>query len=252
MRLNAICRYPVKSLQGEMLSDAVIDDTGLRGDRCWGIRDETTGKILTGRREPQLLLATASLTDDGEPEIVLPRGEPCRGTGAETDAALSAWLKRPVRLVEAAGAPGAEAEYFADATDDSSPAIEWTMPPGRFVDAMPLLLLTTSSLRAGAALYPAGNWVVRRFRPNLLVDVDADGWVEDSWCGHTVHVGSVAVVPRQPCIRCTMVTRPQPEIVRDLDIYKTIARHHGGKLGVWTEVETPGSVCLGDVVVVST
>jgi uncharacterized protein YcbX len=249
MRLDAIWRYPVKSLQGEMVSDAVLDNTGLRGDRCWGIRDETTGKILTGRREPRLLLAAASLTDDGEPEIVLPPGALCRGTGAETDAALSRWLERPVRLVEAAGAPGGDAEFFADATDDTSPVIGWTMPPGRFVDAMPLLMVTTASLRAGAALYPAGDWTVRRFRPNLLIDVDADGWVEDSWCGHTVHVGSVAVVPRQPCVRCTMVTRPQPEIVRDLDIYKTIARHHGGTLGVWTEVRTSGSVRLGDVVV---
>jgi uncharacterized protein YcbX len=252
MRLDAIWRYPVKSLQGEMLSDAVLDNSGLRGDRCWGIRDETTGKILTGRREPRLLLATASLTGDGEPKIVLPSGDVCRGTRAETDAALSGWLQRSVRLVEAAGAPGADAEYFADATDDSSPAIEWTMPPGRFVDAMPLLLVTTASLRAGAALYPAGDWAVRRFRPNLLIDVDGDDWVEDSWCGHTIHVGSAAVVPRQPCIRCTMVTRPQPEIVRDLGIYKTIARHHGGNLGVWTGVHTPGSVCLGDVVVVGT
>jgi uncharacterized protein YcbX len=251
MQLDAIWRYPVKSLQGEMLSDAVLDNTGLRGDRGWGIRDETTGKILTGRREPQLLLATASLSDDDEPKIVLPSGELCPGTGVETDAALSDWLQRPVKLVEAAGAPGGHAEYFADATDDSSPAVEWTMPPGRFVDALPLLLVTTASLRAGAALYPAGEWSVRRFRPNLFIDVDADGWVEDSWCGHTVHVGAVAVVPRQPCVRCTMVTRPQPEIVRDLDIYKTIARHHGGNLGVWTEVHTPGSVRLGDAVVVA-
>jgi hypothetical protein len=46
------------------------------------------------------------------------------------------------------------AEYFADATDDTSAAIEWTMPPGRFVDALALLVLTTASLRAGAARYP--------------------------------------------------------------------------------------------------
>ncbi|MGZ4673654.1 MAG: MOSC domain-containing protein, partial [Ilumatobacteraceae bacterium] len=233
MRLDAIWRYPVKSLQGERLAEATLDSSGLRGDRCWGVRDEGTGKILTGRREPQLLLAAASLTDDGEPDIVLPSGDRCRGVGPETDAALSDWLHRPVTLIDAVEAPPGTAEFFADATDDTSPAIEWSMPPGRFVDASPLLMLTTASLRTGAALYPAGDWDVRRFRPNVLIEVDADGWVEDGWCGQTVHLGAAEVLPRQPCVRCTMVTRPQPALTRDLDIYKTVARHHGGTFGVW-------------------
>ncbi|MGZ4761658.1 MAG: MOSC domain-containing protein [Ilumatobacteraceae bacterium] len=252
MRLDAIWRYPVKSLQGERLAEATLDSSGLRGDRCWGVRDEGTGKILTGRREPQLLLAAASLTDDGEPDIVLPSGDRCRGVGPETDAALSDWLHRPVTLIDAVEAPPGTAEFFADATDDTSPAIEWSMPPGRFVDASPLLMLTTASLRTGAALYPAGDWDVRRFRPNVLIEVDADGWIEDGWCGQTVHLGAAEVLPRQPCVRCTMVTRPQPEITRDLDIYKTVARHHGGTLGVWTDVKAAGSVRVGDPVIIST
>ena len=253
MKLEAIWRYPVKSLQGEQLSDVVLDTSGLSGDRCWGIRDETTGKILTGRREPKLLLAAASLADDGQPDIALPSGEICRGMGPDTDTALSDWLARPVTLVGAVGAPGGEAEYFAVATDDTSEAIGWTMPAGRFVDASPLLLLTTASLRAGAALYPAGDWNVRRFRPNLFVDVDDDGegWVEDGWCGTEVTIGSVVVAPRQGCVRCTMVTRPQPDLDRDLDIYKTVARHHGGTFGVWTDIRTPGRVCAGDPVTVA-
>ncbi len=251
MRIEEIWRYPVKSLQGERLSGAILDDSGLRGDRRWGVRDEITGKILTGRREPQLLLAAASLADDGEPDIVLPSGEVCRGQGSETDTALSKWLQRPVTLVGAVGAPGGEAEYFADATDDTSEAIGWTMPADRFVDAMPLLLLTTASLRSGAVLHPAGDWNVRRFRPNLLVDADGDDWLEDKWCGFELHIGSAAVVPRQGCIRCTMVTRPQPELVRDIEIYKTLARHHGGTFGVWTQVNTPGDVHVNDAVTVA-
>jgi len=252
MRLTAIWRYPVKSLQGEEMQEAVLEGNGMRGDRCWGIRDEATGRILTGRREPQLLLAGATLGDDDEPTIVLPSGDRCRGTGPGTDATLSDWLERPVTLVGAVDAPGGEAEFFADATDDSSRAIPWTMPPGRFVDAAPLLVLTTASLRAGASLHPDGAWEVRRFRPNLLVDVEADGWVEDGWCGHTIHVGATAVVALQPCVRCTMVTRPQHGLLRDLDVYKTLARHHGGTLGVWTRVQAPGSVGVDDTVIVTT
>jgi uncharacterized protein YcbX len=254
MLLAEIWRYPVKSLQGEQLLEAALDGNGLRGDRCWGIRDETTGKILTGRREPQLLLAAASLPDDtGEPDIVLPSGEVCRGTGPETDAALSAWLERPVALVASVGAPGGKAEFFADETDDSSAAIEWTMPPDRFVDAAAILLLTTASLRTGEGLHPAGDWNVRRFRPNLLIDVDVgtEGWVEDGWWGHTVHIGAAALVPLQGCVRCTMVTRPQPQLDADLEIYKTIARHHNGTFGVWSDVRTRASVAVNDPVIVT-
>ena len=252
MRLASIWRYPVKSMLGEKLSEALIDKTGLRGDRCWGVRDETTGKILTGRREPQLLLAAASLASGGEPDIVLPSGEVCRGAGPQTDAALSDWLQRPVTLVGAEGEPRGEAEFFEDATDDSSTAITWSMPPDRFVDAMPLLLLTSASLGTGASLYPSGEWDARRFRPNLFVDIDGDAvdWIEDTWCGHTVHIGSVAVVPKQGCVRCTMVTRPQPDLVRDLEIYKTLARHHGGTFGVWAQVESPGTVRVDDRVTI--
>jgi uncharacterized protein YcbX len=247
MRLLQIARYPVKSLQGELLDAADIDADGLRGDRCWGIRDEQTGKVLTARRAPELLFASARLADDGAPVITLPNDTECHGPGSTTDAALSDWLGKPVRLVTAVGVPGQRAEFFADATDDTSEAIEWTMPAGRFVDAMPLLVLTTASLRTGAALYPDGDWNVRRFRPNLLVDVPGDGWVEDDWCGdHVLEIDDVLLEPRQGCVRCTMVTRPQPTLDGDRDIFRTLARNHGGLFGAWT------AVCRGGMVRVAT
>jgi uncharacterized protein YcbX len=235
-------------MQGETLIEADFGRDGLRGDRRWGIRDQTTGKVLTGRREPRLLLAASTLAEDGTPEITLPGGDRVTGAGAETDAVLSLWLGRPVTLVAAEGSPPGHAEFFADATDDTSQAIEWTMPPGRFVDAMALLVLTSASLRTAKDLYPQGDWNARRFRPNLLVDTDADGWIEDRWCGAPLRIGSVLVVPRERCVRCTMVTRPQPDLEPDLDIYKTLSRHHDGTLGTWTQVSAPGTAHVGDVV----
>lgn len=250
MRLVQIARYPVKSLQGELVSSAEIEVNGVHGDRCWGIRDEVTGKVLTARRAPQLLFGTAALTSDGTPVITLPTGVTCRGPGADTDAALSDWLDKPVRLVSSVGAPGARAEYFADATDDASEAIEWTMPAGRFVDALPLLVLTTASLRTAAALYPDGDLDLRRFRANLVVEVAGEGWVEDGWCGRSiVRIGDVRLQPQEPCIRCTMVTRPQPDLDGDREIFRTLARHHGGRFGAWTAVVIGGTLRVGDEVV---
>jgi len=251
MRLVAIVRYPVKSLQGEPVASAEIESDGLRGDRRWGIRDEVTGKILTARRAPELLFASATLSPEGTPLIALPTGLTCEGPGAGTDAALSTWLGKPVRLVPAVNVPIARAEYFADATDDASEAIEWTLPAGRFVDAQPLLVVTTSSLGAGAALYPSGDWNVRRFRPNLVLDGAGDGWVEDTWCGRSVvRIGDARLLPQEPCMRCTMVTRPQPGLGDDRDIFRTLARHHGGRFGAWTGVSVGGLVSVGDEAVV--
>jgi len=251
MRLVKIMRYPVKSLQGEEVASAELESDGLRGDRRWGIRDEVTGKVLTGRRAPQLLFASATLSADGSPVITLPNGVTCHGPGPDTDAALSTWLEKPVCLASAVGAPGASAEYFADATDDASEAIEWTMPAGRLVDALPLLVLTTASLRTAAALYPAGDWHVRRFRPNLVIDVAGDGWVEDGWCGRSiVRIAAAELEPREPCVRCTMVTRPQPQLEEDRDVFRTLARHHRGHFGAWTTIAAKGTIHRDDAVTV--
>jgi hypothetical protein len=43
-----------------------------------------------------------------------------------------------------------------------------------------------------------------------------------------------------------MVTRPQPGLDRDLDIYRALARQHQGTFGVWSDVQTPGIIRAGD------
>ena len=241
-------RYPVKSLLGERLPSLHLARDGVDGDRMWGIRDRSDGRVLTARREPRLLFASSRMTADGAlPVITLPDGREVIGAGPATDATLSEWLAQPVTLVSAAGSDAARAEYFADATDDTSRAIEWTMPKGRFVDAFPVLLMTTAGLRGGAAAYRGGSWDVRRFRPNILVQLEGEGWLEDAWAGRRVSVGSVQLLPRRRCVRCTMVNRAQPGLVRDVNIYKTLHATHGGEAGMWTQVETPGVISEGDV-----
>jgi uncharacterized protein len=246
MRVLELWRYPVKSLGGERVAQATAASDGFVGDRAWGILDPATGRILTGRREPRLLFGSATITPDGAPRIALPDGASVVGVGAHTDAALSAWLGKPVQLVAATESPAARAEFFRDATDDLSEAVEWTMPKDRFVDAMPILVLTTAALRACKAAYPDGDWSARRFRPNVLVEVDGEEWIEDGWCERPLRLGTVVLIPRSRCVRCTMVTRAQPGLAKDVDIYKTLARTHGGDGGVWSSIETTGSVAEGD------
>ena len=245
MEVIGLWRYPVKSLQGEPLDAADVEGDGVRGDRRWGIRDQRTGRILTARRRPELLGAAASYDGD-EPVITLPDGSTAVGPGTRTDGQLSEWLESPVSLVPSQGAVPGRAEFFEDATDDTSRAVEWTMPEGRYVDAAPILVLTTASLRTAAGHHPHGEWDPRRFRPNILLDVDGDGWIEDSWIGQPLRTGAVTLLPQQACVRCTMVTRPQPGLDGDVEIFRTLARHHHGHFGVWSDVVVPGRLSVGD------
>jgi len=245
MKVLGLWRHAVKSLQGERLESARLEDDGLAGDRRWGIRDVRTGRILTTRRRPELLGAAASY--DGElPVITVPGGGTAVGPGQGTDGLLSGWLGSPVSLVASAGDAGGRAEYFADATDDTSQAIEWTMPAGRYVDSAAVLVLSTASLRTAAELYPGGVWDPRRFRPNVLIDAGGTGWPEDEWAGRTLTVGSAVLAPLQPCVRCTMVTRAQPGLEADAGVFRTLARHHRGLFGVWCDVLTGGTVSVGE------
>jgi|WetSurMetagenome_2_1015567.scaffolds.fasta_scaffold67768_2 uncharacterized protein len=251
-RVAQLWRYPVKSLLGERLPTLQALDDGMDGDRMWGIQDLSDGRILTARREPRLLFASSRVSaPSGLPVITLPDGQELSGPGPATDAILSIWLAKPVTLVSAAESDAARAEYFEDATDDTSQAIEWTMPQGRFVDAYPVLVMTTAGLRGGAAVYSNGTWDVRRFRPNILLQLDGEGWLEDAWAGRRLNVGSAQLVPRQRCTRCTMVNRAQPGLEKDVNIYKTLHRTHQGKAGMWTQVIHPGIISEGDSVQVS-
>jgi MOSC domain-containing protein len=248
LHIAQLWRYPVKSLLGERLPTLRLVADGIEGDRVWGIQDRRNGRILTARREPRLLFASSRLAASDLPVVTLPDGQEIAGTGPVTDAALSAWLGKSVTLVAASESDAASAEYFADATDDTSQAIEWTMPKGRFVDAFPILVISTAGLRGGAVAYPAGAWDVRRFRPNILIQVDGEEWTEDAWADRQLSIGSAQLIPRLRCIRCTMVNRAQPGLDTDVNIFKTLHRTHGGKAGMWTQVMKPGAISEGDVV----
>lgn len=240
-----IWRYPVKSMQGERIDGDELTAMGLANDRAWGVVAD--GRVLSAKREPMLLQGAAVLKD-GRPVVTLPDGSELVGTGEETDAALSDWLGRSVRLMAAVD-EAAGYQMNVSAEDDSSPIIDLPCPPGTYFDALPVHVLTTASLRAITSRYSDGAWDVRRFRPTVLVDVDSDDFAEDAWIGHTVRVGKAALMVVAPTVRCVMTTRAQPGgLERDLDIVKTINRDHQSNLGVYAAVSEPGAVRVGDPV----
>jgi hypothetical protein len=43
-----------------------------------------------------------------------------------------------------------------------------------------------------------------------------------------------------------MVTRAQPGLEADVDVFRTLARHHRGLFGVWCDVLTGGTLSVGE------
>ncbi len=244
MELVGLWRYPVKSMQGERLDSVEMEPVGVAGDRRYGVRADASGWILSAKREGRLLAAHSS---SGDPvRILLPTGVSLHGQGPATDAALSAWLQRPVRLVRASHEEVPTFESQADDTDDDSASTTWPGHRGVFVDSSAVHLLTTASLRAVSAQRPDLDWRVERFRPNLLVDAAGDERIEDDWVGRRCSVGDVELEIVKPCQRCVMITRRQPGgFDRQLGVLTHLARTAHTTLGVLARVTRPGPLAVG-------
>ncbi|MDQ1444018.1 MAG: uncharacterized protein QOI20_482 [Acidimicrobiaceae bacterium] len=247
-------RYPVKSFQGETVDGAEVGMSGMAGDRRWAVVDPATGKALSAKRDRRLLEASARTTSDGEVVVTLPDGTSAAAGDQSLDRAVAAWLGRDVRVQGAdADAPSAY-EMNVVNTDEASPVVDIPCPPGTFFDFGAVHLLTTASLRAGAAAYPEGDWSAERFRPTVLVDAGdgAEGFLENEWVGRTVRIGDIVLQPFMPTVRCAMVTMPQTAhgLSRDLGIATTVNRHNQSSLGVYAVVAAPGRIEVGLPVVI--
>lgn len=227
MRVVEIWRYPVKSLGGERLQAAHVDQFGIEGDRAWGIADLSTGLVLTARREPELLMASARLVDE-RPVISL-----ADGTQLEDNLALSTWLGRPVELRSAVDTTGTFENPMN--VENESDWMRWESTDGTFHDSgSKISLVSHDSL---------GVHDRRRFRINLILD----GGGEDDLVG-AVQVGTAGLAIHKPINRCIMVTRAQPGLPRDLDVLKQVIRERNNLMGVGAIISADGTISTGDFV----
>lgn len=248
-RVGALWRYPVKSMQGEACEELALSSLGAAGDRQFGVMDERASTVLSAKREGRLLEATAA-TSDGSVRVTLPGGD-VYGPGDELDERLSEWLGRRVRLVASATVVVATYEAHEDFEDDDSPVVTWEGTSGSFVDESPLHVLTSLDLEQLASERPDLQWHVRRFRPNMLLD-PVMGEPAPLAVGSRVVIGECEVLIEKACSRCVMTTRAQPGALdRQLEIFRHVARQHGGDVGVRATVVRAGVVRRGDPVVLA-
>ena len=283
-RVLAIHRFPVKSMLGETVAATELDASGLVGDRAYALIDSATHKVASAKHPDLwsgLLGLRAAFVGEakrGAPITVrLADGTTVRSDDVDVHQRLSQAVGRAVQLATAP-APGA-------AYDDVWPEVEGLAPqafidgtrsgvsaagrpistlpvgalaPGTFQDLAPVTLMTTATLRAASRLYPTGRWDSRRFRANLIVDVDADGFVENHWSGRQLTIGDIVLQVLSPTPRCVMTTLAQEDLPADPGILRTVARHNrleiaaaGGAfacLGTYAQVVQAGRVTVGSSV----
>jgi uncharacterized protein YcbX len=272
--VSELWRYPVKSMGGERLGSSTVTDAGLAGDRSFGVVDVETGHIASAkhpRRWGRLLDLSACLAGN-ELRVTFPDGA-THEPGPELDAALSAFFDREVVLATAPP-EGAIFEEVWDEGKDDSPRYGQPLrqeegrdvvglppspvaPKGTFFDFSAIHLVTSASLAA------LDHPDVRRFRPNLLIEVTGDdgGFVENDWARAQLQVGEgeggVALDGVMPTMRCIMTTLPQPGLAKEAAVLRAINAANritvGGMgeyacLGLFCRVRGEGMVRVGDEV----
>jgi uncharacterized protein YcbX len=285
MRVRDVWQYPVKSMVGQVVPSAIVEEHGMVGDRTWAVRDLERGGIRGAKRIAELMQLSARYVDhvEGTPgpargavEITLPDGSQVTTDDADVDARVSQAIEHRVTLEALRPADDLDhyrrgAGYHDDLMEDlraifgrvddeplpdlsqfPTEIIEFESPPGTYYDAYPLMLMTTSALRSLAEAVPGSVVDVRRFRPSLVVDTgDAPGHPEQDWVGHRVRVGDVELDVVGGCPRCVMVTRAVgDDIPRDPAILRHVVRDLGQDVGVYATVARPGTISAGDEVTV--
>jgi uncharacterized protein YcbX len=213
MYVQALWRYPVKSMRGERLTEAMLATSGIRGDRNIVVVSDAGDRIVTARTHPGLLGLQATFSAEG---VTLIEGHPW--DSAEALALTKRAAGEDVRLFDA----GERTERF---------------------DVLPLLVATDGAIQEL-------GMDVRRVRPNIVIG-GVTGQAEREWPGSTLRTGEAVIEMAQLRMRCVMTTFDPDTLQQDLGVLRKIVKEAEGKLALDCAVGHAGVVREGDPVVLS-
>lgn len=108
-------------------------------------------------------------------------------------------------------------------------------------DILPLLVATDGAVSAFGR-------DIRRLRPNILIG-GVEGMDETTWEGAELHIGDAVVRLDSLRGRCPMTTVDPDTLERDPGVLRDIGQRFGGRLALNAEVVRPGTIRVGDPVV---
>ena len=245
---------PVKGFALHSVDRGAIEQNGAVGDRDFFMVDEENALFSITRigtfaswtadfdRATGVLQMTT--TDGRQLEAPTPRGDGLVGqfyddrtvAGHVVQGPWAQWLSeaagRPVTLVRA---------------DD----------PGSAFDEHAVTLLAEESVAELGRHAPGGVLDPRRFRM-LVGFTGVDPYTEDTWNGQELRIGSTHLRVRGAVPRCNATTRDPDTGVRDVKTLRLIEEHRGQtpndfgiglNMGVYADVVTPGTIAVGDELV---
>src|SRR5689334_10617930 len=227
--IQAIYRYPVKSMAGVALERTQLGWYGLEGDRRFAFRriaEQGGFPWLTASKVPALLLykpvrQEVSVDNDLPTHVITPEGKVLGIRSAE--------LRN-----EIIDRYGADVELMQ-------------LNQGIFDEATVSLLSLATSNKITDDSGQASD--IRRFRPNIVIDTgQGEPFSEDQWVGKTIVFGdsedSPAVQVTLRDKRCAMINLNPDTAQSDAAVLKTVAQLNQICAGVYGTV-----IRLGDLVV---
>lgn len=264
-------------MSGESLDSATINASGLVGDRRWAVYNLEAREIQGARNLPALLKLEARYVDEphgqnhGSIRISFPNGETLETDKAIEDSRLSAFVGARVRLCPLE--PASNLKHYARGNaneaelrkqmgvepDEQLPdfsslpvfalagAAIFSTPPGHYFDIYPLHIVTTGALNYMRNLTQNGNFVVERFRPNIVIRTEKNDAVEEfSWCGYKAHIGAAQIKIEAETVRCSIPSREQINVPADKSITRDVAKLSHRHFGLYATVGRAGRITLGD------
>ncbi|WP_428268861.1 MOSC domain-containing protein [Haliangium sp.] len=267
-RLHRLLRYPVKSMQGEQVSAVSITADGLTGDRDWAIEDAATSLVASAKRPGRwgALLQCQARGAGDDVVVSVPTGATAPVTEPDAVAVLvGAYVGRQVHLRHRSAAAHrierTDPDLAADVSGehlrlgDAQVGTLGGAAPGSLFDFAPIHLVSTATLDHLASVIGAGGADERRFRPNLIVDIDDEPYGENTWVGRDITIGDVVLSVIVPTPRCAIPSLAQAgDLLASADTVRVVAHQNRvdipgiGRmpcLGAYARVRTGGAVEVG-------
>ena len=225
-RVEALYRYPVKSMAGQRLDVAGLGWHGLDGDRRLALRrvDDRGGfPWLQASRLADLLLFTPHGDDAGLPTHVrTPDGDDMPIFGEALAAEIERRHGKPVQMMH----------MRQGIFDDGSVSV--------------IAVDTVEEICRLAGHEPDA----RRFRPNVIVRLTEPGpFLEDAWLGGTLSFGegddapAIGVTMRDE--RCSMINLDPDSARSSPEMMKAAVRANGNNAGIYATVIRTGRLEAG-------
>jgi uncharacterized protein YcbX len=231
--VEAISRYPVKSMGGERLEVANLGWHGLEGDRRLAFRridNRSEFPWLSASKLPALLLFAPHRREDGAQgdlptHIRTPDGEEMPVFGEDLAAEVGRRYGAPVQMMQ--------------------------LKHGIF-DEAPISVIASETVREISRLAERSP-DVRRFRPNVVVRLLRSGpFQEDEWVGGVLSFGegddAPAITVTMRDVRCSMLNLDPDSASPAPEMLKAVVRAHQNTAGIYGAVTRIGRLAVGQTV----